>query len=174
VSSVARLQLNKKNNMKKIIALTTLSLTALASANAQTDTIQNTNLNTNFGERILQHLTGAQKSALEQARKLFDAGKKEEARALLDQNKIVGPYHKGGKFTQHSRVKDNKKEIAEAVIKGSFADFQKVASATPLRGINQATFNSLIPHFTAKKNAEDQIHSILKNAGVELPQKEQR
>jgi hypothetical protein len=151
---------------KILIAISTLGLAGLNLANAQ-DLASTSTQPQGFGARMMQNLTDAQKTVLDQAKKLFEAGKKDEAKTLLEQNGIRGPAGRGqgmkGKMM-------NRKAMEDAIIAGNFQAFQSVASTSPLAKIDQTTFNLLVPQFQAKKSAETQIQAILKNAGITPPQ----
>ena len=139
---------------KKIIAITTISTIATAGlANAQVPT-----------------LTDTQKSIFEQAMSLFRSGKTTEAKTLLDQQGIKPAFGKMHGKHGKGHMKQNHKEIHEAIASGDYAKFVKVASSSPMAKIDQNTFNSLTPHFAALKNARTNIESILKSAGIERPQ----
>lgn len=68
-----------------------------------------------------------------------------------------------GKAKGMTNKMDNRKAIEDAILTGNFTLFQQLASTTPLKVINQNTFNLLVPQYQAKKNAEDQIKNILNN-----------
>ncbi len=115
-----------------------------------------------------QELTDAQKTILDQAKVLFDAGKQDEAKALLTASGINFP--PGGKAHGRGEKKGNMREIDAAIASGNFATFQTLASTSPLASITQATFNLLTPEFLAKQNAEKNIQTILTNSGIQMPQ----
>lgn len=158
--------MKNKNTGKIILAVTTLGLVGGSLASAQS--APTTQTTTNTGTRMMQNLTDAQKAVLEKAKALFEAGKKDEAKALLDQNGLKGPRGHG---KGPGKDGGNRKAIEEAIVAGNFATFQSVASSSPLAKIDLATFKLLTPQFVAKKNAEDQIRSILKTAGIEAPER---
>lgn len=137
----------------------------LTLANAQTVSGTATGGTTPSGKHgFMQNLTDAQKAAMQQAKTLFDAGKKDEAKALLQQNGITIP--EGGH--SRGRMHMDMRKVDEAIANGDFATFQNLASTTPLGKVDQATFNLLTPEFKAKMQTETNIQSILKNAGIEF------
>ena len=153
---------------KVIIAISSVGLIGAQLANAQTPDLSTTQ--NGIGQKIIQSLTDAQKTALEKARELFKSGKADEAKTLLSQNNIkfgIGMHGKG-KFGKNGM--GDRKAIEDAIIAGNFVNFQTLASSSPLKSIDQATFNLLTPQFKAKKAAEDQIRNILKSAGVVTPE----
>lgn len=136
--------------VNKIIAITTISTIAAAGlANAQTITA-----------------TDSQKGILQQAMSLFKTGKTDEAKQLLRKHDFRGRSKGMGNRN------NDRKAIEDAIISGNFSLFQQVASTSPLKGLTQDTFNKLTPQFQAKKNAEDQIRSILSSAGIQPPQRQ--
>lgn len=160
--------INMKNNLsKKLIAITTITISATAFANAQS-VDQNQNTQDGMGQRMMQALTDAQKKILDQAKTLFESGKKDEAKKLLDSNNLRPPHERGG-----GRFGEDRKKIEEAIIAGNFTNFQTLASTSPLSKIDETTFNKLTPLFLAKKNAEDGIREVLKNAGIQAPNENQ-
>jgi hypothetical protein len=159
--------MKNKNTGKILLAVTTFGIVGGSLASAQTP--QTTQTNTSSRTGMMQNLTDAQKAVMEKAKALFEAGKKDEAKTLLDQNGLKGPGGHGmGKG--HGKGGQNRKAIEDAIVSGNFATFQSVASSSPLAKIDQATFNLLTPQFVAKKNAEDQIRSILKASGIAVPE----
>ena len=151
------------------MSITTLGLMGASLANAQ-DVSPTTNTQAGAGMKMMQNLTDAQKAVMEKAKALFEAGKKDEAKTLLETNGIKMPQGHGRGMGKGMRGDHgNRKAIEEAITAGDFTAFQTVASSSPLKGLNQATFNLLTPQFTAKKNAEDQIRAILKAAGIAEP-----
>ena len=85
----------------------------------------------------------------------------ESHRGLLDRAKTV--------LMQKHKHNVKRKAIEDAILAGNFTLFQQLASTTPLKVINQNTFNLLVPQYQAKKNAEDQIKNILTSAGIKVP-----
>lgn len=139
---------------KKIIAITTITTIAAAGlANAQTPT-----------------LTEAQKSIYQQAMSLFKSGKKDEAKNLLEQNHLKPGFGKiMREKNKHGKPQENRKEVESAIAAGDYTKFLQLAANTPMAKIDQNTFNSLTPQFTALKNARTNIENILKSAGIETP-----
>ena len=45
-----------------------------------------------------------------------------------------------------------------------------MASTSPLKTIDQNTFNLLVPQYSALKNARESIKTILKTAGIQTPE----
>ena len=123
---------------------------------------------TNNRPGFAQNLTDSQKTALDQARALFQAGNKAEAEALLAANGIQKPMGGRGHGGEHGK---NMQAIEAAIIAGDYATFQTIASTSPLKSISQDTFNQLTPQFVAKRNAEEKIRSILSSAGITMPDK---
>lgn len=149
-------------NTKRILAITTITtLGAVGLANAQTPTI-----------------TEAQKGILDQVKSLFQSGKTTEAKTLLEQNGLqnfIGKKGKGqGGMHGKGNMHQNRKAIEDAIIAGNFANFQTVASTSPLAKIDQNTFNLLTPQFIARKAANEQIQNILKAAGIQAPEKKEK
>ncbi len=140
---------------KVIVAITTFGIVAVSLANAQNAT------SSLRGHNIMHTLSDSQKIILQQAKTLFDAGKKTEGKAFLEQN--------GFKPMQIAKGGD-RKAIEAAIIAGDFTAFQTIASKSPLKNINQETFNALKEQFTVRKNAEDKIRSILTQAGIPTPE----
>jgi hypothetical protein len=156
-----------KNKTNKIImSVTSVALLGAGLVNAQAPNTSNSQ--NSFGQKMMQSLTDAQKKALEQAKSLFESGKQNEAKALLNANGIKPPFGGHGHGKGPGGMGD-RKAIEDAIIAGNFANFQAVASTSPLKGLTVETFNKLTPQFQAKKNAEEQIRSILKAAGVAEP-----
>lgn len=139
--------------VKRIIAITTITtLGAAGLANAQIPT------------------SSTSSSVMQQAMSLFKSGKTEEAKKLL---KEVHPNKKMHE-KMHAKMQHksgNRKAIEEAILAGDFAKFQTVASTSPLKNISESTFKQLTPQFQAKKNAENQIKSILAANGITVPNK---
>ncbi len=140
------------------------SLVTLVNAQTVTGTVTGGTPNTGAGMR--QELTSAQKAIMTQVKVLFDAGKKDEAKALLTANGINLPAKGAG----HGRGMGNMRELDTAIASGDYAKFQTLASTSPFASITQATFNLLTPEFLAKQNAEKNIQTILTNAGIQMPQ----
>lgn len=153
---------------KVLIAITTLGMAGASLANAQTVTANTQNTGTGIGQRMMQNLTDTQKVVLDKARTLFQSGKQTEADALLAANGIQIP-KKGMGGMHGGKGMGDRKAIEDAIIAGNFATFQTVASTSPLAKIDQATFNLLTPQFQARKAANDQITTILKNVGITAP-----
>lgn len=143
---------NKSNSgttVKRILAITTITTMGAAGlANAQIPTISTSS------------------SIMQQAMSLFKSGKTDEAKKLLKE----GTQNK----KMHNKMQHkfgDRKAIEEAILAGDFAKFQTVASTSPLKNISETAFKQLTPQFQAKKNAEDQIKSILSANGVATPNK---
>lgn len=71
----------------------------------------------------------------------------------------------GGRGGMHG----NMKAVDDAIVAGDYTAFKTAAANGPLTNIDQATFNSLKAPVEAKRAAESQIQTILKNAGVSMP-----
>jgi hypothetical protein len=130
-------------NTKRIIAITTI--TTLAAAGLANAEVPNTGTTTLQG--------GPAHSFMQGLKKFGRHGKGEKGEMT-------------GKFGQ---MQTNRKAINDAILAGNFTLFQQVASTSPLAKIDQTTFNLLTPQFVARKNAEEQIKTILKNAGIPTP-----
>lgn len=152
---------------KIIIAVTTLGLVGAQLVGAQSINYVSSSTPSSFTQQIIQHLTDSQKSVLEQARNLFNQGKKDEAKTLLEQNGFTP------KKIVHGTMKKgpHKIELENAIINSNYSTFQTLASTSPLKSINESTFNQLKTQFTARKNAQDNIKTILQAAGVEVQDK---
>lgn len=159
-----------KLHTKALVTLITVGTLSSGVAFAQTATTQ-LNLPTQKAEEMRhslgQVLTDAQKTAMEKARSLFQAGKADEAKTILYQ---AGIKHMGkalkGKGLNHT----DRKVARDAVIAGDYNAFKLAASSTSLANISQDVFNQLRPPMQAEKAAREQVQSILKNAGIQLPQ----
>lgn len=159
-----------KLQTKALVTLITVGTLSSGVAFAQTATTQ-VNLPTQKAEEMRrslgQVLTDAQKTAMEKARSLFQAGKANEAKSVLDQ---AGIKHLGknlkGKGPNHA----DRKVARDAIIAGDYNAFKLAASSTPLANISQDVFNQLRAPMQTEKAAREQVQSILKNAGIQLPQ----
>lgn len=160
------------NSYKTVLALTSIGLVGAGSyAFAQTAPTATPASDTNSAQTRpmppkFANLTAAQKATLEQARTLFESGKQSEAKTLLDNAGIKMPARgeRGGK-AMHA----NMKAVDDAIVAGDYTAFKTAAANGPLANIDQTTFNSLKAPVEAKRAAESQIQTILKNAGVTMP-----
>jgi hypothetical protein len=155
-----------KLQTKALVTFITMGTLSSGVAFAQTATTQ-VNLPTQKAEEMRrslgQVLTDAQKTAMEKARSLFQAGKANEAKSVLDQAgikhmgkvmKVKGPQHRA-----------DRKLVRDAIIAGDYNAFKLAASSTPLANISQDVFNQLRAPMQTEKAAREQVQSILKNAG---------
>jgi hypothetical protein len=162
-----------KRSHKTLLALTSIGLVGAGSyAFAQTAPTATTTTNTNSNQTRpmppeFTNLTASQKATLEQARTLFESGKQSEAKTLLDNAGIKMPPRgeRGGPGGMHG----NMKAVDDAIVAGDYTAFKTAAANGPLANIDQTTFNSLKAPVEAKRAAESQIQTILKNAGVSMP-----
>ena len=161
-----------KLQTKALVTLITVGTLSSGVAFAQTATTQ-VNLPTQKAEEVRrslgQVLTDAQKAAMEKARSLFQSGKAAEAKTVLDQAGIKHmPKDLKGKTKGPNHA--DRKVVRDAIIAGDYNTFKLAASSTPLANISQDVFNQLRAPMQAEKTAREQIQSILKNAGIQLPQ----
>lgn len=163
-----------KNSYKILLALSTLGVIGAGSLafaqTADTTSVNTTSINSNSQSHPtpteFANLTDAQKSVLQQAKTLFDAGKGSEAKTLLDNAGIkMPPRGDHGGRGDHG----NMKAVDDAIIAGDYTAFKAAAANGPLANISQDVFNSLKAPVAVKQSAETQIQTILKNAGVEMP-----
>jgi hypothetical protein len=159
-----------KNSYKTILALSTIGLVGAGSLafaqTAPTTTTSATDVATTQARPTppeFANLTTEQKAVMEQARTLFESGKRDEAKTLLDNAGIKMP-ERGGKG-----MHGNMQAVDDAIVAGDYTAFKTAATNGPLANIDQATFNSLKSPVEAKRAAETQIQTILKNAGVTMP-----
>jgi hypothetical protein len=157
-------------SVKTLLALSTIGLVGAGTyAFAQTAPTTTTSTATNSTQTRptppeFANLTDTQKTVMEQARTLFESGKQTEAKALLDNAGIKMP-ERGGRGGNHG----NMKAVDDAIVAGDYTAFKTAAANGPLANIDQASFNSLKAPVEAKRAAETQIQTILKNAGVTMP-----
>ena len=163
-----------KLHTKAVLTLITVGTLSTGAAFAQTSTTS-VSLPTQKAEEMRrsfgQVLTDAQKTAMEKAKSLFAAGKPTEAKAVLDQAGVKQLAKSQGKMRGHGKDGANREAVNTAIIAGDYTAFKAAASSTPLANISQDVFNSLRAPMQAQKSAREQIQTILKNAGVNLPQK---
>lgn len=159
-----------KLHTKALVTLITVGTLSSGVAFAQTATTQ-VNLPTQKAEemrRSLGHtLTDAQKTAMEKARSLFQSGKADEAKTVLDQ---AGIKHMDKKVKGKGPKHADRTVTRDAIIAGDYNAFKLAASSTPLANISQDVFNQLRAPMQAEKTAREQVETILKNAGIQLPQ----
>lgn len=162
-----------KNSYKTLLALSTIGLVGAGSyafaQTAPTTTVNTTSTNSTSETRPtppeFANLTDAQKSVLIQAKTLFDSGKRDEAKTLLDNAGIKMPARgEHGGRGDHG----NMKAVDDAIVAGDYTAFKTAAANGPLANISQDVFNQLKAPVVAKQSAETQIQTILKNAGVEM------
>jgi hypothetical protein len=160
-------------SVKTLLALSTIGLVGAGTyAFAQTAPTTTTSTATNSAQTRptppeFANLTDAQKTVMEQARTLFESGKQTEAKALLDNAGIKMPAR--GERRGPGGMHGNMKATDDAIVAGDYTTFKTAAANGPLANIDQATFNSLKAPVEAKRAAETQIQTILKNAGVSMP-----
>lgn len=164
-----------KLHTKALLTLVTVGTLSSGVAFAQTTTTQVNlpaqrveEMRRNFG----QVLTDAQKTAMEKAKTLFAAGKGDEAKAVLEQVGVKQLAKSNGKMKGHGKLGGvNRQAVQDAIIAGDYTAFKAAASSTPLANISPDVFNQLRAPMQAEKTAREQMRTILKNAGVQLPEK---
>jgi hypothetical protein len=67
----------------------------------------------------------------------------------------------------------NREAINTAIMAGDYTAFKTAASSTPMAKISEDVFNSLRAPMQARKAADEQVRTILTNAGIQLPVKGQ-
>lgn len=148
-------------------------------ANPSTSSPTNTSI-TSGDKRSAQfvNLTNTQKATLAQAHTLMQAGKKDEAKTLLNNAGIKMPERKEGKGNKGMDMHSDMKKLNDLIVAGNYSAFKTAAVNSPLANIDEATFNSLLAPAQTIKNAQvqeqtarTQMQTILKNAGVQMPQK---
>lgn len=99
---------------------------------------------TGFGTRPA--LTQEQKDALTQAKDLFDQGKKDEAKALLEKAGVKPPHGKHGPRGEESaEMKANRAAVEAAIKANDFAKFKELTAKAPFADqIDAAAFAKLV------------------------------
>jgi hypothetical protein len=157
-----------KLHTKALVTLITVGTLSSGVAFAQTSTTSvNLTSNPEVRRSFGQVLTDAQKTAMEKARTLFQAGKAGEAKTVLDQ---AGIKQMKGKVKGKAHDQANRQAIQNAIIAGDYNTFKTVASTSPLASISQDVFNQLRTPMQTEKTAREQIKTILTNAGIQVPQ----
>lgn len=159
-----------KLHTKALVTLITVGNLSSGVAFAQTATTQVNLPAQKAGEMrrsLGQVLSDTQKTAMEKARSLFQSGKADEAKTILDQ---AGIRHMGKKVKGKGPNHVDRKVARDAIIAGDYNAFKLAASSTPLANISQDVFNQLRSPIQAERTAREQVQTILKNAGIQLPQ----
>jgi hypothetical protein len=162
-----------KLHTKALITLVTVGTLSSGIAFAQTSTTS-VNLQGSQASEVrksfMQTLTDAQKTAMEKAKSLFAAGKPGEAKTVLDQAGVKQLAKAKGKMKGHGKNGGaNREAVNTAIIAGDYTAFKTAASSTPMANISQDVFNSLRAPMQARKEADEQVRTILTNAGIQLP-----
>lgn len=166
-----------KLHTKALITLVTVGTLSSGVTFAQTSTTS-VNLQGSQAAEVrksfMQTLTDAQKTAMEKAKSLFAAGKADEAKTVLDQAGVKQLAKAKGKMKVHGKDGGvNREAVNAAIMAGDYTAFKIAASSTPMAKISEDVFNSLRAPMQARKAADEQVRTILTNAGIQLPAKGQ-